>query len=344
VFARADASEITAIALDKGGEAIIVTGDLVAGDGARFRSEASKYDDAFVLLESDGGSLIDALDIGETIRLKGYSTAVINGSSCNSACALIWLAGTPRMLSRSGKIGFHAAYTDKSGSAQESGVANAMVGRYLTLLNLPEKAIIFATSSPPSSLSWLTASNYVSTGIDLKIIDDFDFLHNENRQASPIASAKSKPMVWRQLDYWTVYVDSSLSNGCFLFGSFKNQNAFRVGINRTSGGYYILLGNPAWESLKAGQEYDVQFQFDAHSPWNVPTVGLKMGDYIYLKGIFDDSNFWTEFVNSSALEITRNGQPVTRMAFSGTKAAFNELVACQKYEDAHTRPRDPFAN
>ena len=134
----ARSADISALRLDRG-TALIITGEIKPGDGAKFRSEASKYIDGYVFLESEGGSLADAIDIGETIRLKGYATAVINGSSCNSACALIWLAGTPRALSRSGKLGFHAAYSDRSGTAQESGVANAMVGRYLTLLNLPEK-------------------------------------------------------------------------------------------------------------------------------------------------------------------------------------------------------------
>src|SRR5205823_7956897 len=156
-------------------------------DGAKFRSEASKYEQADVLLESDGGALIDALEIGEAIRLKGYGTAVLNGSDCNSSCALIWLAGTPRKLSKSGRVGFHAAYTDISGSSQESGVANAMVGRYLTLLNLPEKAVIFATSAPPSKLTWLTAANYADSGIEVKVIGDINWAQ------SAAASTPSMP-------------------------------------------------------------------------------------------------------------------------------------------------------
>jgi len=68
---RAHAADITAIKLDKGGTALLLIGEIKRGDGAKFRSEASKYDDGYVLLESDGGSLADAIDIGETIRLKG---------------------------------------------------------------------------------------------------------------------------------------------------------------------------------------------------------------------------------------------------------------------------------
>jgi hypothetical protein len=357
-FGQADAAKLSTIKLDKGWT-IVVTGEIERGDGAKFRSEASKYDDVLILLESPGGSLADAIDIGETIRLKGYSTAVINGSECNSACALIWLAGTPHALSRSGRIGFHAAYSDRSGSVQESGVANAMVGRYLTLLNLPEKAIIFATSSPPSELSWLTASNYTSTGIDVAIIDDIDL--NNDRAAStkqapppppivtvaapPTANAKTETSVWRKVGSWTVNVDHTLHDGCFLFASFNNDTVFRVGVNRQSGAhFYVMFANPDWTSLQVGKEYDVQFRFGSNSPWNVPTTAKDMGDNtIFLWASFADSAFWTEFANSDSLRVTREGKPVTQLQLTNSKGAFDELVKCQQYEDKQARSRDPFA-
>ena len=354
---RAHAADITAIKLDKGGTALLLIGEIKRGDGAKFRSEASKYDDGYVLLESDGGSLADAIDIGETIRLKGYATAVINDSSCNSACALIWLAGTPRALSKSGRIGFHAAYTDISGSARESGVANAMVGRYLTLLNLPEKALIFATSSPPSELSWLTASNYLRTGIELSVIDDFDLANDHGSSTTqsvepppliqvetvPSKAKNDDPPVWKEVDPWTVYVDPSLDQGCFLVASFQRDTVLRVGVNRSSGGYYVVFGNPAWQSLKTGQSYAVQFRFGSYSPWDVPTIGVNMGGTVFLKSTFNDGNFWKEFASSATLDISRNNQTVTQLTLTGARQAFDELVNCQKYEDTHKHPKDPFA-
>jgi hypothetical protein len=355
---QAEAANITPIKYD-GGTALAVTGDIIAGDGAKFRSEASKYDSGYVLLESDGGSLVDAIEIGEAIHLKGWATAVLNGSSCNSACALIWLAGTPRALSKSGRIGFHAAYSDSSGSVTESGVANAMVGRYLTLLNLPEKALIFATTSPPSKLSWLTASNYGSTGIDVTVIDDFDLNEDQHRSAKqpsepppviqtvtapPVSAADSETSLWRKVGVWTVYVDHTLEDGCFVFATFTNDTAVRVGVNRQSGGqYYVMLANPDWRSLKVGEKYDLQFQFGSNSPWTGPTTAKAMGNSVALMVDFTDSTFWTEFSNSGELDVTRNGKPVTKVDLTGSKAAFDELVKCQQSEDAQARSRDPFA-
>lgn len=350
------AVEITPIPLKDGSTALLLTGDIQRGDGAKFRAQASKYEEGFVLLESDGGALADAIEIGETIRLRGYATAVINDSSCNSACALIWLAGSPRALSRSGKVGFHAAYSDASGSAQESGVANAMVGRYLTLLNLPEKAVIFATTSPPSKLSWLTASNYSSTGIDVEIIEDLDLGEKSPStkpvvttpivtvEAPPKANSNEETSLWREVGSWTVYVDHTLGDGCFLAAVFDNDSVFRVGVNRASSNpYYALLGNPAWVSLRAKAKYPVQFRFDGNSAWDVPAVGVDMGGSIFLRANFDESAFWTEFVNSAVLRVTRDGEPVTTLSLAGSKEAFAELVKCQRTEDAQKKAKDPFA-
>lgn len=356
--AQAEAADITPLKYSNG-TALVVTGDIQTGDGAKFRSEASKYKDGYVLLESNGGSLVDAIDIGETIRLKGWGTAVINNSSCNSACALIWLAGTPRALSKSGRIGFHAAYSDSSGSAQESGVANAMVGRYLTLLNLPEKAVIFATTSPPTQLSWLTASNYASTGIDVKVIEDIDLTDERSAStkqpvtpppivtvvAPPSENAKSETSVWKKVGSWSVIVDHTLHDGCFLFATFDNETVFRVGVNRQAGRhYYVMFANPDWTSLQVGKEYDVQFRFGGNSPWDVPTTAKDMGENtIFLWANFSDSAFWDEFATSDSLSVTREGKPVTQLHLTDSKAAFDELVTCQKYEDSQARSRDPFA-
>jgi hypothetical protein len=193
--AEVGAAEITSVELTKGSHAILVVGDIVSGDQEKFKDEAGKYDHAVVLLESEGGSTITAISIGEAIRLKGYSTAVINGSDCNSACALIWLAGSPRAISKSGRVGFHATYTEKAGRQSESGVGNAIVGRYLTLLNLPEKALIFATSAAPSDLNYLNASNHEETGIDTKIIDDIHIGPDATSDAPPpLVAQADQPM------------------------------------------------------------------------------------------------------------------------------------------------------
>jgi hypothetical protein len=118
-----------------------------------------------VVLNSEGGIVKTGLEIGKAIKLRGFATAVAPGTLCASACALTWLAGSPRFLDATSKLGFHAAYRVVDGKATESGVGNALVGAYLNQIGLPDNAIVYVTSAPPEGIKWLTADMASRTGI-----------------------------------------------------------------------------------------------------------------------------------------------------------------------------------
>lgn len=341
----ASASEIKSIQLDDGGAAIFIIGDIEQGDARRFRHEAGKHDDAVVFLESDGGLTAEAIEIGEAIRLKGFATTVVNDSRCNSACALIWLAGTPRSLARSARVGFHATYTEKAGSTAESGVGNAIVGRYLTLLNLPERAVIFATTAPPTGMNWLNSVNHTSAGIDVTIIDDLSLSGESSADSGTRASTRGQDSEhWSTVGFWSIMIDTSLQNGCYLLASFDNDTVFRVGMNgKDITKYYFALSNSKWRSLKPGQDHALTFQFDEEGPWDVPARVVTLGDGPVLMGTFSDVSFWAEFALAKGLYIRRNGDYVTGINLDGTKLAFDEMLRCQESQLSKVSLEDPFA-
>lgn len=164
------AAEITHENLNATTEIITIDGDIVSGDVERFRQISLRYPEAFVVLNSDGGLLHPAIEMGKIIKVMGYATAVVDDGVCASACALIWMAGDKRMLFTGGRIGFHAAYLNERGRPIESGVANALVGNYLTLLGASAKTVVFATTAPPDRLLWLSAANKDMAGIDFETI------------------------------------------------------------------------------------------------------------------------------------------------------------------------------
>lgn len=156
--------------LDPGTEAIFVIGDVLPGDDAQFDGLSRRYPQAVVYLESAGGSLLPAIEIGRLIRARRHATVVLDNSTCTSACALIWLAGTPRYIATQGRVGFHASYSDEGGRMVETGVGNAMVGHYLSRLDLPEDAAVFATIASPYEINWLTPENSVEAGITFEAV------------------------------------------------------------------------------------------------------------------------------------------------------------------------------
>jgi hypothetical protein len=146
---------------------VVVEGEFAAGDDAVFASRTAPLSRALIVLESNGGNLVAGVKIGEAIRFKGFSTLVVD--RCASACALAWLGGVQRFMSDKGRVGFHPAYNGKSG--QETGVGNAIVGAYLNKIGLSYAAVIYITTAPPTSMTWVTIEEAKKNGIDVTLLN-----------------------------------------------------------------------------------------------------------------------------------------------------------------------------
>ena len=144
---------------------VTIDGPLYADDRKQFTEKVGALSNAIVGLQSDGGSMLAGIQIGEAIRLKGFTTVVPTGARCASACALAWLGGTRRLMGSGAQIGFHSAYDMQSG--REIGVANAVMGAYLNRIGLPYSAVIYITQAPPESM---TISDAKKIGIDVALL------------------------------------------------------------------------------------------------------------------------------------------------------------------------------
>jgi hypothetical protein len=145
-------------------------GAIEKGDDEKFKSLVSRLPllMAVVILNSPGGNLESALQIGKELNVRGYSTAVERGKVCASACALAWLAGDKRyMVEPTSRIGFHAASI--SGSDSITGEGNAMIGAYLDSLGIPMDAIRYITRPLPSDVQWLTIRDAMRLGINVAV-------------------------------------------------------------------------------------------------------------------------------------------------------------------------------
>jgi hypothetical protein len=166
----AQAATITVRPPADGGPALVaVEGELQSSDGDQFQAKTSFLGKAVISLRSDGGSLAAGIQMGESIRLKGFTTIVAGNARCASACALAWLGGVPRLMSAASRIGFHAAYDKRDG--QETGVGNAIVGAYLNKIGLSYSAVIYITKAAPDSITWLSVADAGKLGIDVQLLD-----------------------------------------------------------------------------------------------------------------------------------------------------------------------------
>lgn len=101
---------------------IRIDGALERGDAARFRALADDLAKrplgAFVegtkaiavRLDSEGGSVAAALEIGRLVRERFMATEVPKGAACASACVYILAAGVERTVADDAEIGLHRPY------------------------------------------------------------------------------------------------------------------------------------------------------------------------------------------------------------------------------------------
>jgi hypothetical protein len=107
------------------------TRQIEADDHKKFIEIASDAMQASIILNSKGGHLGSAIIIGRFIRLRNYEARVHNGAVCNSACTLIWLAGTFRHLDRRARLGFHSGAMSPRPPYKRSEPGNAMMAAYM---------------------------------------------------------------------------------------------------------------------------------------------------------------------------------------------------------------------
>ena len=201
----ASAAEIEHYSSD-GAHVIFITGMIAPGDRQKFANIALSADSAVVVLISDGGTLGEAIEIGKAIRMKGFATYVPTERICASSCALIWLAGSPRGMSSNARIGFHAAYLIASGEVSSS--ANALIGSYLSKLNLSESAIWKLTAAAPTEMRWLSPAEAAQLGIEVSVreLDKSAATQTASQPAASQAAAATAQLEAQAADFVRRYV------------------------------------------------------------------------------------------------------------------------------------------
>jgi len=169
---------------DSDGSPIIsISGEIVEGDQDKFRNFVRKAPKALVFLDSPGGLIQPAIDIGKIIYYNEMTT-IVEDADCASACGLIWLAGETRVILPNGRVGFHAVYFSQSKLQQTvSSSGNALVGAYLGELKFNAKIIEYATEASPKSMKWLTESDAKEINLKALFLDKKDKAINAHNAA-----------------------------------------------------------------------------------------------------------------------------------------------------------------
>jgi hypothetical protein len=177
---------------------ISIDGDIVDGDAKRFERvvKDSKAKEILVLLNSPGGKLVDAMDIGISVHENGYVTAVADKDVCASACTTIWLAGKERLAAERSHIGFHAPYIERKGKKMASKEAAEFQRAYYRRLGLTEKAIRYLLAAKPDDITWLDGETAYDIGIIVTVVPaPKEEAKTENKPRRSLQHAEQKVQV-----------------------------------------------------------------------------------------------------------------------------------------------------
>jgi hypothetical protein len=158
-----------------------------------------------VLISSHGGSVREALAMGQLIRAKGLAVAVartlvancperardcpgargraiVGGASCASACPLVLAGGVVRLVGPSPLVGVHQVTTimketegveglTKTVKIYEQDWVDKTVEDYLTVMGVGDPMMTLLRKTPAANIRWLSLDEIRSSGLATGALD-----------------------------------------------------------------------------------------------------------------------------------------------------------------------------
>jgi hypothetical protein len=153
------------------GRLALLRGPVEPGDAARFEAFLAGLETpvAGVAVNSPGGVVAEALEIGRVIRAQGLATHVLPGAACFSSCPYIFAGGVTRDASRSGAIGLHQHYYDAPGylpvflAVEDIQQGQGRTMAYLLEMGIEPALMLHSLTTPPEAIYVLVEEELLST-------------------------------------------------------------------------------------------------------------------------------------------------------------------------------------
>ena len=147
---------------------------------------------------------------------------------------------------------------------------------------------------------------------------------------------------------WTIAVDPSMGNGCFVAAEFEGGGVFRLGFDLTddSVDVYVLFGNAKWRSIEYGKKYPIKLRFGDEPAWDGTATGFSFEPpenqpWLSLEIAEDQGHeFALEFMRELFVSVHYNKKEILRLSLKNSYQAGLQLVECQ--ESAIQGEEDPF--
>jgi hypothetical protein len=155
-----------------GGAAVLLEGAIEDGDAPRILKQIRDLPEVptRAILNSPGGSVRDALELGRALRLDGMDTEMRAGDICYSACPYMLAAGVSRTVPDTASVGVHQHYFGESTllpafvAVEDIQRGQGEVMRYLDQMGIDPLVMQHALVTPPNEIYVLLQEELVRYG------------------------------------------------------------------------------------------------------------------------------------------------------------------------------------
>lgn len=170
--ATADAATVSSRDFRDGKVRLDLIGEIQEGDVRAIKSAIQAANDrgkivATIRLNSNGGNLLEAVKIAAVVREGKIATAALSGTTCASACFVIFAAGQEKYAHYTAQVGVHGASDQQGEETTQAQAATVTMARVLKELGVPPGIIGKMVVTPPSDMVWLIPDDLKSIGVTM---------------------------------------------------------------------------------------------------------------------------------------------------------------------------------
>jgi hypothetical protein len=163
-----------------------------------------------VLLDSQGGDVIAAMEMGKILRENKAEIWVLPGSECSSACVFILASGVHRVICGNTKIGIHRPIFDEkyfssldyAEAAQRYKKLTNELHEYLSKMDIKDSLFEEIMSIKSNEVEYISSDYAESVGLDGE-----DRAYEEWQRAKEVQRYGKKSIIW--YDKWAECVRRS---------------------------------------------------------------------------------------------------------------------------------------
>lgn len=145
--------------------ALLLQGRIVKGDAARLTQALHGEKFSAVLLNSPGGSVLEARDMARAIRALRVPVVVPDRAVCASACFMLFAAGRDRVAEPGAMIGVHSASVAGGNETMDTLGVTTLMAREAAQYGVPPAITGRMVTTAPGQMAWLTRSELEQMGV-----------------------------------------------------------------------------------------------------------------------------------------------------------------------------------